>query len=38
VAVAILLLGVADSMVGSCPVLFAADGAGMSPLRVGVFA
>jgi SET family sugar efflux transporter-like MFS transporter len=37
-AVAILLLGVADAMVHSYLVLFAADEVGMSPLRVGVFA
>jgi SET family sugar efflux transporter-like MFS transporter len=36
-AAGILLLGVADSMVGSYLVLFAADGAGLSPLQVGVF-
>ena len=37
-AVAILLLGVADSMVGSYLVLFASDVAGLNPLQVGVFA
>jgi MFS transporter, SET family, sugar efflux transporter len=37
-AAAILLLGIADSMVGSYLVLFAADEAGMEPLQIGVFA
>jgi MFS transporter, SET family, sugar efflux transporter len=37
-AVAVLLLGIADSMVGSYLVLFAADEAGMTPLQIGVFA
>jgi SET family sugar efflux transporter-like MFS transporter len=37
-AAAILLLGIADSMVGSYLVLFAADEAGLEPLQVGVFA
>jgi SET family sugar efflux transporter-like MFS transporter len=36
-AVAILLLGVADSMVGSYLVLFAADEAGMTPMQIGAF-
>jgi SET family sugar efflux transporter-like MFS transporter len=36
-AAGLLLLGVADSMVGSYLVLFAADGAGLNPLQVGVF-
>jgi MFS transporter, SET family, sugar efflux transporter len=34
---AVLLLGVADSMVGSYAVLFAADEVGLGPLEVGVF-
>jgi SET family sugar efflux transporter-like MFS transporter len=37
-ATAVLLLGIADSMVGSYAVLFAADEVGLSPLQVGVFA
>ena len=37
-AAAVLLLGIADSMVGSYAVLFAADEVGLSPLQVGVFA
>jgi SET family sugar efflux transporter-like MFS transporter len=37
-AVGILLLGVADSMVGSYLVLFAADVAGLNPVQVGIFA
>ena len=36
-AAAVLLLGIADSMVGPYLVLFAADEAGLSPLQVGVF-
>ena len=36
-ATAVLLLGIADSMVGPYLVLFAADEAGMSPLQVGAF-
>ena len=35
---AVLLLGIADSMVGSYAVLFAADEVGLTPLQVGVFA
>jgi SET family sugar efflux transporter-like MFS transporter len=34
---AVLLLGIADSMVGSYAVLFAADEVGLSPIQVGVF-
>jgi MFS transporter, SET family, sugar efflux transporter len=37
-AAAVLLLGIADSMVGSYLVLFAADEVGLSSLQVGVFA
>ena len=37
-AAAVLALGIADSMVGSYAVLFAADQAGMTPLQVGIFA
>jgi MFS transporter, SET family, sugar efflux transporter len=37
-AVAVLLLGIADSMVGSYAVLFAADEVGLGPLQIGVFA
>ena len=37
-AAAVLLLGIADSMVGSYLVLFAADEVGLSPLQIGVFA
>ena len=36
-AVAVLLLGVADSMVGSYFVLFVTDVAGLSPMQTGVF-
>ena len=36
-ASAVLLLGIADSMVGSYAVLFAADEVGLTPLQVGVF-
>jgi MFS transporter, SET family, sugar efflux transporter len=36
-ATAVLLLGIADSMVGSYAVLFAADEVGLSPVQVGVF-
>jgi MFS transporter, SET family, sugar efflux transporter len=35
---AVLLLGIADSMVGSYAVLFAADEVGLTPWQVGVFA
>jgi SET family sugar efflux transporter-like MFS transporter len=35
---AVLLLGIADSMVGSYAVLFAADEVGLTPLQVGAFA
>lgn len=34
---AVLLLGTADSMVGTYLVLFAADGVGLSPVQVGLF-
>jgi SET family sugar efflux transporter-like MFS transporter len=34
---AVLLLGIADSMVGSYAVLFAADEVGLDPVQVGVF-
>jgi len=34
---AVLLLGIADSMVGSYAVLFAADEVGLGPVQVGVF-
>jgi SET family sugar efflux transporter-like MFS transporter len=37
-AVGVLLLGIADSMVGSYLVLFAADVAGFSAVQVGIFA
>ena len=37
-AAAILLLGIADSMVGSYIVLFATDVAGLNPVQVGVLA
>jgi MFS transporter, SET family, sugar efflux transporter len=36
-ALAVLLLGIADSMVGSYLVLFAADVAGLEPVQVGIF-
>jgi SET family sugar efflux transporter-like MFS transporter len=36
-ATAVLLLGVADSMVGSYAVLFVSDEVGLTPLQVGVF-
>src|SRR5688572_21057305 len=35
--VAVLLLGIADSMIGPYLVLFGADEAGLSPFQVGVF-
>src|SRR4029453_13100140 len=35
---AVLLLGIADSMVGSYAVLFAADEVGLGPVQIGVFA
>jgi MFS transporter, SET family, sugar efflux transporter len=35
--VSVLLLGIADSMIGSYLVLFGADEAQLSPLQVGVF-
>jgi SET family sugar efflux transporter-like MFS transporter len=35
--VSVLLLGIADSMIGPYLVLFGADEAGLSPLQVGVF-
>jgi len=37
-AAGVLLLGIADSMVGSYLVLFAADAAGLSAMQVGIFA
>ena len=37
-AAAVLLLGIADSMVGSYIVLFATDVAGLNPVQVGVLA
>ena len=37
-SLAVLLLGIADSMVGSYAVLFAADEVGLTPFQVGVFA